>query len=103
MTATVAPAIAAAVTRTRRRIVRHFEQAGAVEAVRATGYTPRRRIEKRVLGQFVDRGVLSETAPGTYWLDRQALAAFKRKIRARVMTAAGLAIAVAGLAAAFGR
>lgn len=104
----VAPAVAAALMRARRRIVRHFETAGATAPGRTTTYVPERRVEKRVLRQFVDRGVLVGSPTGAYWLDRDALAAFRRRLRARVFTAAGLALtlvglALVGLAAALGR
>ena len=99
-----ATTIATAVAVTRRRMIRHFEQAGATAPERAVAFEPERRIEKRVFQQFVDRGVLVPRSSGdAHWLDRDAWAAFRRKVRGRVMAAAGLAIAVAGLAAAFGR
>ena len=101
--AAVAPGIAAAVTRTRRRILGHFEGAGATSPENSTSYEPSRKLERRAFDRFIARGVLVEAEQGSYWLDRVALADFRRRIGGRVLAAAGLALAVAGLATAFGR
>jgi hypothetical protein len=95
----MATAAAAIVARARRDVVSHFMQHNAVNSGAAVSWVPERRIQRRMLARFVRRGVIIETAPGTYYLDPPAYDDWHRSVRKRAAVAV-LAVAAIGVAAA---
>ena len=95
----MATAAAAVVARARRDVVSHFMQRNAVDPGAAVEWVPDRRIERRMLARFVDRGVIRETAPDTYYLDPPAYDDWRHSVRKRAGMAV-VAVALVGAAAA---
>jgi len=95
----MATAAAAVVARARRDVISHFMQRNAVNPVAAVEWVPERRIERRMLERFLDRGVIRETAPDTYYLDPPAYDDWRHSMRKRAGMAV-VAVAVVGALAA---
>lgn len=90
---------AAVVARARRHVASHFMQRNAVNGDAAVSWVPDRRIQRRMLARFVNRGVIVETAPDTYYLDLAAYDDWQRSVRKRAGLAV-VAVALVGAAAA---
>jgi len=95
----MATAAAAVVARARRDVVSHFMQRNAVNPGAAVSWVPDRHIERRMLARFVNRGVIVETAPDTYYLDPPAYDDWRHSVRKRTGMAV-VAVALIGAAAA---
>jgi len=65
----MATAAAAAMARARREVQHHFFSQDAVRPDRAVPFQPARRIEQRLFQGMLNRGIIREAQPGTYWLD----------------------------------
>jgi hypothetical protein len=85
---------AAAVARARRRLIAHFKDKGATGADAAVAYVPERGIERRLLEQLIEKGVLHQTRPGSYWLDETALGLWTKSRRRRAGALVGAAVAL---------
>jgi len=59
------------VSKARRRLADRFRQAGAYAADRAVALTGLSHPEESRLRRFLEHNIVRETAPGTYWLDRE--------------------------------
>jgi hypothetical protein len=64
------------VSRARRQLVRRFQEAGAISADRALRLPDLSRLERGRLRRFLENNVVRETAPQTYWLDRERYAIY---------------------------
>lgn len=95
----MATAAAAVVARARINVLSHFMRSNAVSAAQAVKWVPERRLEQRILRRLVERGVLVETAPETYYLDVPVYDRWKssRRRRAAILISA---VAIIGAAAA---
>lgn len=93
--ATAAAAVGAAM----RRVTSHLMSNNAVGAESAVYFVPDRRLQRRVLGRLIRRGVIVETAPDTYYLDVPAYDEWRRGLRRRVALILG-GVMLAGLGAA---
>ena len=91
----MATAAAAVVARARRDVVSHFMERNAVSPDQAARWVPDRHLQRRIVGRFVRRGVLVETAPDTYYLDVPAYDRWRRSVRKRAALAIG-GVAVVG-------
>lgn len=95
----MATAAAAVVAKARRDVVSHFMQRNAVNPGAAVEWVPDRHIERRMLARFVNRGVIIETGPDTYYLDPPAYDDWRHSVRKRAGMAVA-AVAVVGALAA---
>jgi hypothetical protein len=94
MSATI---VAVAVAKARRRIVKHFTQAGATSAAKAIAYNePDKRLERRIFQRMLAFGAVKRASEGKYWLDEAKLGDFRKESLAKVLTI----IAATGFAAA---
>jgi hypothetical protein len=99
----MASAVPAIVAQARRRIVHHFETAGATAPEHAVAFAePARRIERRLFRRMVDFGALVATSDGRYWLDVRRLADFRKEGIARILGVVALAAFAAAGAVALG-
>jgi hypothetical protein len=85
----------ATVASARRRVIRHFIDAGATRPARATAYEPATGIDERQFAKLVHLGVITEAERGIYWFDRAMLDEVEGKNRRNTGIAVGLASAVA--------
>ena len=85
----------ATVSRARRRVIRHFTDAGATRPARAIAYEPATGIDERQFAKLAHLGVITETEPGIYWFDKAMLDEVEGKNRRNAGIAVGLASAVA--------
>jgi hypothetical protein len=92
--------IAAAAIRARRRVKRHFGEAGAFSASTAIPFEPGRRMEGRYFRDLVDYGAIVPAGEGLWYLVDDKLEAHSARRRRRAMGGIGAALALA--AAAFG-
>ena len=88
-----APSIAAA----ERRLVRRLRRAGASSPGSAQPLLELRRLQTRQLERLTDVGAIREAAPGRYYVDDEAYAAYRGDRRAVVF---GVVIAAVGAALA---
>ena len=65
----MATGAAAAIARARRDVQHHFFSQDAVRPDRAVAFEPSRMIERRQFERMLDRGIIREAKPGSYWLD----------------------------------
>jgi hypothetical protein len=93
--ATAAAAVGAAM----RKVTSHLMSNNAVSPESAVYFVPDRRLQRRVLGRLIRRGVVVETAPDTYYLDVPAYDEWRRGLRRRIALIFGGAL-LTGLAAA---
>lgn len=101
-------AVAVAVRRAQRDIVRFFTTEGATAPERATAYDPdaqgwpRKRLRRRVFRRMQDFGAIREVKPGEFYLDELRLDEFRAHTRRRafgIIAIAGAAVAaIAALA-----
>lgn len=101
-------AVAVAMARARKEIVRHFTSAGATSPDRPIAYDPdaqgwpRQRIRRRLFRRMRDFGAVREMRPGEFYLDEGRLEEFRWHMRRRafgMMAIAGAAVAaIAALA-----
>lgn len=96
----MATAAAAIVAKAQRDVASHFMQRNAVSAEAAVSWEPDRRIQRRMLGRLVRRGVIVETAPDTYYLDLPTYDSWRRSRRKRAAVLMGGAVAIGALFAA---
>jgi hypothetical protein len=89
-----AGAAGAAVTRARRRLIARFKDNGATTAETAIAYVPDRGIERRLVEEFLKKGVLHQTRPGLYWIDTTALGLWTKARRRRAGALVGAAVAL---------
>ena len=73
MASAATAAVAAAAARARREVRAYFENARAFDAASAVPYAPPNRLHERQFDFQVRRGIVKESRPGYYWLDREAL------------------------------
>lgn len=66
----VVPALVAAA---RRRVIRHFQDAGATSAAQAIAPPEGRHLDRRRFEYYLRTGVIREASPGLYYLDEAAL------------------------------
>ena len=99
-------AVAVAVARARKDIVRHFTQAGATGPGRAVAYDPdaqgwpRKRLRRRIFRRMRDYGAVRETTPGLFYLDEARMAEFRSHMRRRALGIVAIgAAAMAAIAA----
>jgi hypothetical protein len=92
--ATAAAAVGAAM----RRVTSHLMSNNAVGPESSVYFVPERRLQRRVLGRLIRRGVVVETAPDTYYLDVPAYDEWRRGLRRRIALIFGGAL-LAGLGA----
>ncbi len=99
-------AVAVAVARARKDIVRHFTEAGATSPDRAVAYDPdaqgwpRKRLRRRIFRRMLDFGAIREMAPDTFYLDEARLDDFRSHMRRRALGIMAIgAAAVAAIAA----
>ena len=90
---------AAAVGVAMRRVTSHLMSNNAVSPDSAVYFVPDRRLQRRVLGRLIRRGVVVETASDTYYLDVPAYDEWRRGLRRRIALILGGAL-LAGLGAA---
>ena len=93
--ATAAAAVGAAM----RKVTSHLMSNDAVSPESAVYFVPDRRLQRRVLGRLIRRGVIVETAPDNYYLDVPAYDEWRRGLRRRIALILGGAL-LAGLGAA---
>ena len=93
--ATAAAAVGAAM----RRVTSHLMSNNAVSPDSAVYFVPDRRLQRRVLGRLIRRGVVVETADDTYYLDVPAYDEWRRGLRRRIALIFG-GVLLAGLGAA---
>ena len=93
--ATAAAAVAVAM----RKVTSHLMSNNAVSADSAVHFVPDRRLQRRVLARLVNRGVIVESRPDTYYLDVPAYDEWRRSRRRRVAFAMGGVAAIAAIAA----
>ena len=95
-------AVAVAVARARKDIVRHFTSAGATSPEHPVAYDPdadgwpRKRLRRRMFQRMRDFGAVREMRPGEFYLDESRLEEFRWHMRRRAL---GI-VAVAGAAVA---
>lgn len=103
-------AVAVAVARARKDIVRHFTNAKATSPDRAIAYDPdaqgwpRKRLRRRIFRRMVDFGAIREMKPGLFYLDfyldETRLDEFRWHMRRRALGIVAIAgAAVAAIAA----
>ena len=99
-------AVAVALIRARKDIVRHFTEAGATSPDRAVPYDPdaqgwpRKRVRRRLFRRMCDFGAIRETKPGVFYLDEARLTEFQSHLRRRALGIVAIgAAAVAAIAA----
>jgi hypothetical protein len=93
--ATAAAAVGAAI----RRVTSHLMSANAVSPESAIYFVPERRLQRRVIGRLIRRGVMVETKPDTYYLDIPAYDRWRRSMRGRAALAIGSVVLLSALAA----
>jgi hypothetical protein len=93
--ATAAAAVGAAI----RRVTSHLMSANAVSPKSAIYFVPERRLQRRVIGRLMRRGVMVETKPDTYYLDIPAYDRWRRSMRGRAALAIGSVVLLSALAA----
>jgi primosomal protein N' len=93
--ATAAAAVGAAI----RRVTSHLMSANAVSPESAIYFVPERRLQRRVIGRLMRRGVMVETKPDTYYLDIPAYDRWRRSMRGRAALAIGSVVLLSALAA----
>ena len=101
-------AVAVAVARARRDILRHFIGHGATAPERAVAYDPdddgwrRARVRRRLFRRMLDFQAIREPKPGLFYLDEDRAEAFRWAQRKRalglVALASGVVAVIAGLA-----
>jgi hypothetical protein len=84
--ATAAAAVGAAI----RRVTSHLMSANAVSPETAIYFVPDRRLQRRVIGRLIRRGVIVETKPDTYYIDIPAYDRWRRSMRRRAALAIGV-------------
>jgi hypothetical protein len=77
----------------RRRVIRHFRDAGATTPAAAIPPPDGPPLLRRLFQQFVKRGVIREASPGRYYLDEAALAD-RSGIKRRILAVIGLCLLV---------
>lgn len=99
-------AVAVAVARARKDILRHFTSAGAIAPDRAVAYDPdddgwpRKRVRRRLFARMRDFGAVKEPRPGLFYLDETRLEDFRWHMRRRALGMVAVAsAAVAAIAA----
>lgn len=90
-----ATAVAIAVRAAERRLIRRLHGSGARSAATARPLPRLRFVEARRLERLKDAGAIYESAPGMYYVDDEAYAAYRGDRRA-----VGLALALLALGAA---
>lgn len=89
-------AVTVAITAAERRLVRRLRALGAHSAATAQPLPELRLLESRRLEQLKDAGAIQESAPGRYFVDDEAYAAY-RGDRSAVVLALIVAALGAGL------
>lgn len=99
-------AVAVAVARARKDIVRHFMTLGATSPDKAVAYDPdaqgwpRKRLRRRIFRRMCDFGAIREMKPGEFYLDETRLDEFRWHMRRRALGIVAIAgAAVAAIAA----
>jgi len=90
-----ATAVAVAIRAAERRVIRRLHDAGARTAATAQALPDARRLEARRLEHLKEVGAIREAAPGLYYVDAAAYAAYRGDRRA---VALGVAITALGAA-----
>lgn len=85
----------ATVARAKRRVIRHFTDAGATRPERAVAYEPDAGIDQRQFAKLIHLGVIEDTGTGLYWFDKPMLDQVEGRNRRNAGIAVGLASAVA--------
>jgi len=78
----------------RRRVVRRLEREGAVSRETARPLAGLSRIERGRLARLIELGTIHESAPGSYWLDRDRYTVYANHHR-RIAILVVLAVLVA--------
>ena len=94
--ATAAAAVGAAM----RRVISHLMAANAVTPESAIYFIPDRRLQRRMIGRLIRRGVIVETKPDIYYIDIPAYDRWRRSMRGRAALAIGGVVLLGALAAA---
>jgi hypothetical protein len=89
----------AAANRARDHVLERLRAAEATHSTRAVALEGLKGIESRMLGRFVDAGVVRDAGEHRYYLDEARLAAYQAKQRehARLALLVFLVIAIVGL------
>ncbi len=78
-------AAAAAVAAATRRVIRQLQGAGTVSPETAVAFVSTRRLDGRRLQSLLRQGVVVEAGAGLYWIDEAALAAWRERMRMRLV------------------
>lgn len=89
-------AAAAAVAVARRRVLDHFFAANAVTPDNATPFVAPRRLQQRQFERLLEKGVIREARPGTYYVDVPAWNAWRQGTHTRLKIALLIAVLVIG-------
>jgi hypothetical protein len=82
-------------TGARRRVVRRLEREGAVSPETAGSLADLSRIERGRLARLLELGAIHQTAPGSYWLDRERYAVYAdRKRRIAILVVIAILVAL---------
>ena len=95
--------IAAAVVRTRRRMIERLTEAGAVTEKSAVELAPKRRLHRKALDYLCREGIVVEAGPGRYYVRTDRAEEWHDKLHRRayhIIVAVLAVVAVASLAAA---
>ena len=68
----IPPILSAAMAQARKRITAHFLAQHAISPEDAVPFVPAAGVEQGQFRRMLDKGVVHEAAPGSYWLDRTA-------------------------------
>ncbi|WP_025560498.1 hypothetical protein [Sphingomonas sp. UNC305MFCol5.2] len=69
---TILPALSVAIAQARKRIVAYFLAQHAISPEDAVPFVPAAGVEHGQFQRMLDKGVVHEATPGSYWLDRAA-------------------------------
>ena len=90
----IAPIVAAAVVRARRKMIDRLAEAGAVTEATAVAVEPKRRMERKALEYLCHEGIVAEPQPGRYFVRRDRAELWHRRLHRRAFIAAVAAVAI---------
>ena len=95
-TANVAPIVAAAAARARRKLIAAFDEADAYAPERAIAYQPGRRLERRYAESLRTFGAMHIGDDGKSWIERDRPRQHTARRRRRALGIVGAAVAATG-------
>lgn len=99
----VVPPVGAMVIAARKHVANHLIDAGATSPGSAVTYQPGLRLRRKGLKYLTQRGIVTLTGDGRYWIDEPEYRAYRSTLRKRVGIIVGGALAAAAAAFAFTR